>query len=172
MPGRRTAREDGPDRPDAATSDGRSTAEVLASLVVNVQALLAKEIELVGLELKSLVGRKVTAIAALLVGALAAAGVLMLGAITAAIALEGVFDERWMAWGVVTLGAALVAVLLVLIAVRRLAGSWSLSSRRTDRTSTNAWLRGLGDEIAGRTKDAEDNTGTTGADGGREEDRR
>lgn len=169
MPGRRTTREDGPDRPDAAASDGRSTAEVLASLIVNVQAMIAKEIELVGLELKSLVGRKVAAIAALLVGALAAAGVLMLGAITAALALESLFDERWMAWGVVTLGAALVAVILVLVAVRRLAGNWSLSSRRADRTSTNTWLRGLGDEISGRTTDTEGTTGTTGSS---EEDRR
>jgi len=162
MPGRRTAREDGPDRPGDTTPDGRSTGEVLASVVVNTQALLAKEVELVGLELKSLVGRKVTAIAALLVGALAAAGVLMLGAVTAAIALEGVFDERWMAWGVVTLGAAVIAVLLVLVAVRRLASSWSLGARRKDRTSTTEWLRGLSEEITGRAAGTE---ATSGEDG-------
>ena len=166
MPGRRTARGDGADRPSDTTSDGRSTGEVLASLVVNTQALLAKEIELVGLELKSLVARKVAAVATLFVGALIAAGVLMLGAVTAAIALEGIFDERWMAWGTVTLGAAVIAVILVLIALRRLAGSWSLRSRRSDRTSTNAWLRGLGEEITGRS------TRTTGTPGTGEEDGR
>ncbi len=165
MPGHRAARQDGPDRPDDTLPEDRSTGEVLASLVVNTQALLAKEVELVGLELKALVGRKVAAIAALLVGALAAAGVLMLGAVTAAIALEGVFPERWMAWGAVTLGAAVLALILVLIAVRRLAGSWSLRSRRSDRTSTITWLRALSREIAGRA------TGATDAHGGEEDGR-
>jgi hypothetical protein len=147
MPVRRTARGDGPDRPDDVTSDGRSTGEVLASLVVNTQALLAKEVELVGLEMKALVGRKVAAVAGLLVGALAGAGVLMLGAVTAAIALEGMFDERWMAWGAVTLGAAAIAIVLVLIAVRRLSRGWSLRDGRSDRTSTNTWLRELGEAL-------------------------
>jgi hypothetical protein len=143
MPGRRTARRGGPDRPEGATPEGRSTGEVLASLVVNAQALVAKEVELVGLELKALVVRKITAIATLLVGALAAAGVLFLAAVTAAIALEDVFAERWMAWGVVTLGAALIALVLVLIAAHRLGGSWSPRALRDDATSTTDWLRGL-----------------------------
>jgi len=148
MPGRRTG-EDGPDRPDASMSDGRSTGEVLASLVINAQALLAKEVELVGLELKSIMGRKVAAVATLLVGALAAAGVLMLAAVTTAIALEGVFDARWMAWGAVTLGTALIAAILVLLAARRLTRGWSLRSRRDDVTSMATWLRGLGEELSG-----------------------
>jgi dipeptide/tripeptide permease len=89
--------------------DTRSTGEVVASLIVNTQAMVAKEVELLGLELRRMVARKAIAVAMLLVGALAAAGVLMLGAVTAAIALEELFDERWMAWGAVTLGFALVA---------------------------------------------------------------
>jgi hypothetical protein len=158
MPGRRTARGDGPDRPDDATSSaGRSTGEVLASLVVNAQALIAKEIELLGLELKALVGRRLTAVAMLLVGALAAAFVLLLAAVTAAIALEGVFSERWMAWGVVTLSAAFVSLVLFGVAARLLGGSWSPWARRKDPTSTAAWLRGLGDELtAGLSTETDD----------------
>jgi len=151
MSGRRTARGADPSGPDDTASDGRSTGEVLASLVVNTQALVEKEIELVGLELKALVGRKAAAIAMLLVGALVVAGVLLLGAVTAAIALEDVFAARWMAWGAVTLGAALVALLLLAIAAGMLGGSWSLRSRRTARPSTTEWLRGLGSELSGGT---------------------
>jgi hypothetical protein len=154
MPGRRTARAEGPDRSPDGTAEGRSTGEVLASLVVNTQALLAKEVELVGLELKALVGRKIAAVATLLVGALAAAGVLVLGAATAAIALEDVLAERWMAWGVVTLAAAVVALVLFLVAARLLGGSWSLRSRRADRTSTAEWLRSLGEELTPGGSDA------------------
>jgi hypothetical protein len=148
MPGRRTSRWGGPDRPEDVTSDGRSTGEVVASLVVNTQALIAKEIELLGLELKSLVGRRIAAAAMLLVGALAAAGVLLLAAVTTAIALESVFDERWMAWGTVTLGSALIAIVLVLFAARMFGGSWSPRSRRKDPTSTTEWLRGLSEELS------------------------
>jgi hypothetical protein len=169
MPGRRTARRAGPVGPDDVAADGRSTGEVLASLVVNTQALVAKEVELVGLEIKALVGRKVTAVAMLLVGALAAAGVLLLAAVTAAIALEGVLAERWMAWGAVTLGAALVALVLFLVAARMLGGSWSPRARREDPTSTTEWLRGLGQELSdGLTGPSpEGGPGTPGEEGGR-----
>jgi len=149
MPGRRTARGSGAARPDDAASGDRTTGEVLASLIVNVQALIAKEVELVGLEIKALVGRKVAAIATLLVGALAAAGVLLLGAATIAIALESVFEERWMAWATVTAGAALATLILVLIAARALAASWSPRARRADRTSATSWLRGLVSDLSG-----------------------
>jgi hypothetical protein len=155
MPGRRAAPED--PRPE-----DRSTGEVLASLVVNTQALVAKEVELVGLELKALVVRKMAAIATLLVGALAAAGVLLLAAATAAIALEEVLEERWMAWGIVTLAAFAISLLLVLVAARVLAGSWSLRSRRSDRASTGTWLRGLGEELT-----VDRTAGPAGPEGGR-----
>ena len=105
--------------------DARSTGEVIASLVVNTQAMVAKEVELLGLELKRIVGRKVAAIALMLAGALVLAGVLVLGAVTAALALESSFDERWMAWGVVTLATAVVALILVAVAARLLARRWS-----------------------------------------------
>jgi hypothetical protein len=133
--------------------DTRSTGEVVASLVVNTQALVAKEVELLGLELRRLVARKVTAVAVLLVGASAAVGVLLLAAATAAIALEEVFAARWMAWGAVTLAVALVAALLVASGARTLARGWTPRSGRRDTTSTGAWLRALGAELSGGTTD-------------------
>jgi len=129
--------------------DTRSTGEVVASLIVNAQSMIAKEVELAGLELRRIVGRKVTAIALLLVGALAASAVLLLGAVTAAIALEGVLDERWMAWGIVTLTVAVLALLLVAIAARMLSRGWSPRAGRRDTTTTGEWLRALGDELTG-----------------------
>jgi small-conductance mechanosensitive channel len=152
MPGRRTARGDGPpsgsDRPSADDGDARSTGEVIASLVVNAQSMLAKEAELLRLELKALVTRKLAAVATILVGALVAAGVLMLAAVTAAIALEGALPERWMAWGIVTLVAALVAVVLVGTALGMFARGWSLRSQRAS-SSTADWLRELRTEVTG-----------------------
>ena len=138
--------------------DTRSTGEVVASLIVNAQAMLAKEVELLGLELRRIVARKAAAVALLLVGALAAFAVLLLGAVTGAIALEPLFAERWMAWGVVTLGAALIALLLVLVAARMLSRGWAPRSGRRDATSTSDWLRSLGDELTGSGPDADGDT--------------
>lgn len=143
--------------------DTRSTGEVVASLIVNTQAMVAKEVELVGLEVRRIVGRKIAAVALLLVGALAAFGVLILGAVTGAVALEAVLDERWMAWGVVTLAFLLVAILLLLVAARMLSRGWSPSARREDGTSTGEWLRALGEELTGH--DAGTDAAGDGADG-------
>jgi hypothetical protein len=144
--------------------DTRSTGEVVASLIVNAQAMIAKEVELVGLELRRIVGRKLAAIAILLVGALSASAVLLLGAVTAAIALEGSFDERWMAWGVVTLAVAVFALILFGIAASLLSRGWSLGSTRRSATSTGEWLRSLGEELTG-TGDADDDAASSGGDG-------
>jgi uncharacterized membrane protein len=128
--------------------DPRSTTEVLASFVVHVQALLAKEVELFGLELRGIVARKLTAIGLILTGALTATGVLGLSAVTAAIALEDVFSTRWHAWGVVTLAFLLVSVLLLIIAVRLLAGAWTPTSARQQLSATSAWARELAQDLA------------------------
>lgn len=133
----------------------RSTGEVIASLIVNAQAMIAKEVELLGLELKRIVGRKVAAVAVLLVGALAGSAVVLLGAVTAAIALEDTFDERWMAWGVVTLAVAVLALVLLLIAARMLSRGWSPRASRREATTTGEWLRDLGDELTGRAETPE-----------------
>jgi len=84
--------------------------------------------------------------------------VLLLAAVTAAIALEGVFSERWMAWGVVTLSAAFVTLVLFAIAARLLGGGWSPWARRKDPTSAAAWLRGLGDELSAGLSTGTDDT--------------
>jgi len=146
--------------------DTRSAGEVVASLIVNAQAMIAKEVELVGLELRRVIGRKIAAVVLLLVGALALFSVLLLGAATAAIALEDVLDERWMAWGVVTLGAAVLALVLVAVAGRLLSAGWSPRAQRRDTTSTGDWLRALGEELTGSSTpkdtigpDREDDTG-------------
>jgi len=159
--------------PDGAT-DMRSTTELLASLLVGAQALVAKEIELLGLELKGIVGRKFAALGLLLVGALAAAGVLLLGAMTAAFALESVFAQRWQAWGVVTLGVLLVTIVLALIAASQLSRGWTPAATRRDVATTATWLRGLGEELtssdAPTTDDADRGVAdgrTSGKDGGR-----
>jgi hypothetical protein len=144
--------------------DTRSTGEVVASLIVNAQAMIAKEVELVGLELRRLVGRKLAAIAILLVGALAASAVLLLGAITAAVALEGVLDERWMAWGVVTVAVAVIAVVLFGIAASLLSRGWSLGATRRSAGSTGEWLRALGEELTGRG-DTDSDAASSGGDG-------
>lgn len=136
--------------------DQRSTPEVLASLVINAQALFAKEVELFGLELRSIVARKFAALGLVVTGALLAAGVLGLSAVTAAIALEDVFDTRWHAWGVVTLAFLVVAVLLLGIAMSLLAGAWFPSRARRQLGETSAWLRGLGAELTAGAPDAAD----------------
>ena len=133
--------------------DVRSTPEVLASFLVNAQALLAKELELFGLELRGIVARKLAAVGAIMTGALTAAGVLGLGAVTAAIALEDVFDTRWHAWGVVTLAFLVVSLLLLAIAFRLLAGAWTPPRARRQFSATSTWVRGLADESTASTND-------------------
>jgi len=161
MPGRSSARGvgSGPDGTDGP--DPRSTGDVIASLVINTQALIAKEIELLGLELKRIVTRKITALALLLVAALTAGSVLLLGAMTAALALEDRFAERWVAWGVVTLATLLVALVLLAAASRLLAHGWSPRSGRKDATTTRDWLQGLVGEMTG----GESGTGPRSEDG-------
>jgi hypothetical protein len=123
--------------------DVRSTPEVIASFLVNVQALLSKEVELFGLELRGIVARKLAAIGLVVTGALTAAGVLGLAAVTAAVALEDVFDTRWHAWGVVTLASLVLATVLLGLAARLLAGAWVPARSRRQFGATSDWVRGL-----------------------------
>lgn len=142
-------------RPDGAgaTTDDRTTAEVVASLVVNVQALLSKQLELLSLELREAVGRKVAALVMLLVASLAGALVVLLGAVTAAIALEDVFDARWQAWGVVALGILVLAVILIVAAARLLRRPVTPDRSRRELDTTGAWLRGLAASDGGTAGD-------------------
>ena len=132
------ARSDGSTTP---TEDLRSTAEVVASLVVNVQALLAKQLELLSLELREAIGRKVAALVMLLVAVLAGGLVVMLGAVTAAVALEDVLDARWQAWGLVALAVLVPALVLIAIAARLLRTPVTPERTRSELDATGAWLR-------------------------------
>jgi len=134
----------------ADAADTRSTTEVLASLLVGAQALVTKELELLRLELKGIVGRKFAALGLLLVGALAAASVLLLGAMTAAFALEPLFAQRWQAWGIVTLGVLLITIVVAGIAARQLSRGWTPAATRRDVATTATWLRALGADLVAR----------------------
>lgn len=150
------ARSDGSGTP---TEDVRTTSEVVASLVVNVQALIAKQLELLTLEVREAVGRKVAALVMLLVAALAGALVVLLGAVTAAVALEEVLDARWQAWGLVALAVLVPAVVLIAIAARLLRRPVAPERTRRELDETGAWLR--------RLTGADDGAaGTAGTDGG------
>jgi uncharacterized membrane protein YqjE len=132
------ARSDGATTP---TEDVRTTSEVLASLVVNVQALLAKQLELLSLEVREIVGRKVAAVVMLLVAVLAGGLVVMLGAVTAAVALEDVLDARWQAWGLVALAVLVPALVLIAVAARLLRTPATPERTRRELDATTAWLR-------------------------------
>jgi hypothetical protein len=136
--------------------DARSTPDVFASFLVNVQALLAKEVELFGLELRGIVARKLAALGLVVAGALAAAGVLGLAAVTAAVALEDVFATRWHAWGVVTLGLLVIALLVFVVAFRLLAGAWTPTRARRQLGVTSSWVRDLFAEFSGSGTDDDD----------------
>mgnify|MGYP001546601904 FL=1 len=153
-------RSDGAGTP---TEDVRTTAEVVASLVVNVQALLAKQVELLGLEVREAVGRKVAALVALLVAALAGAVVVVLGAVTAAVALEDVLDARWQAWGLVALAFLLPTLILIAVAARLLRRPVTPDRSRQELETTGAWVRGL----AGTTAAADGDAPTSPTGGGR-----
>lgn len=134
------ARSDGSATP---TEDVRTTAEVLASLVVNVQALLSKQVELLALEVREIVGRKVAALVMLLVAALAGALVVLLGAVTAAVALEDVLDARWQAWGLVALAVLVPALVLIAVAARLLRAPTTPDRTRRELDATGTWLRAM-----------------------------
>jgi len=143
----------------AGVGDDRSTAEVLASLVINVQAMLAKEVELLGLELRRIVARRIAAIGVMLTVALFAVASLVLGAVTLAIWLESRFDEAWQAWASVAGGSLVLSILLLLLALRLLSRGWGPRRTRRQLSTTATWMRELRDEIGSRDR-------TQGKDGG------
>ena len=146
------ARSEGTGTP---TEDARTTAEVVASLVVNVQALLAKQVELLSLEVREAVGRKVAALVMLVMAVLAGGLVVLLGAVTAAVALEDVLDARWQAWGVVALAVLLPALILIAVAARLMRRPVTPERTRRELDATGDWLR----RMTGTDGDAPDGAG-------------
>ena len=105
------------DRHVAGGPDERATSEVIASLIATTQALVKKEIEMAKLEVKGILVDKAVAVGSALVAALVALFILGFVGVTAAKALEQVVAP-WIAWAIVTGIYTLVAVVLLLVAVR------------------------------------------------------
>lgn len=99
--------------------DERTTSEVVASLIANLQALLRTEVELAKLEVTAIVRDKVIAIALAAIAALLGLFILGFVGITAAHAFMLVV-EPWLAWLIVTGIYLLLAVIAMLVAVRLL----------------------------------------------------
>lgn len=121
--------------------DARSTAEVLASLVVNTQALVAREVELLGFEVRRIITEKVVALIQLVSAAVAGIVVLALAAVAVAIAIEPLLPARWMAWALVALVTALLSWVVLALAWRRLSRSWLPRRTLASLEETSRWAR-------------------------------
>jgi hypothetical protein len=97
--------------------DDREVSEVVASLLVNGQGLVKTELELAKLEVQRIAKEKAIAIALASAGALLGLYILAFAGVTAAEALTLVVAP-WLAWLIVTGIYLLVAVVLLLVAVR------------------------------------------------------
>jgi hypothetical protein len=107
-----------PTGPDGAVApDDREVSEVVASLLVNGQGLVKTEIELAKLEIKRIIKEKAIAIALAGAGALLGLYILAFVGVTGANALMLVVAP-WLAWLIVTAVYTLVAVILLLVAMR------------------------------------------------------
>ena len=105
----------GPD--PAAVTDARDTTEVIASLIANGQGLIKTEIELAKLELQRIATEKAIAVGLVLAGAIMGLFILAFVGVTAAYAFMLVVAP-WLAWLIVTGIYTLIAVVLLLVAVR------------------------------------------------------
>ena len=95
--------------------DTRSTAEVVKDLAANAQTIVRKELELAKLEIQEGVAKQ--AAAAGMFGAAGVLGLFVLGfaGVTGAIALEGVLDQRWLAWLIVTAIFLVIAIIVAIV---------------------------------------------------------
>ena len=105
----------GPD--GAGTIDERDTSEVIASLLANGQGLIKTELELAKLELQRIATEKAIAVGLVVAGAVLGLFILAFVGVTGAHALMLVV-EPWLAWLIVTGIYTLLAVILLLVAVR------------------------------------------------------
>ena len=126
---------------EARSVDARSTSEVIASAIANVQALIRTQIELAKLEITSILRDK-----AIAVGLLVAAGIFglfVLGflGVTGAYALMLVLQE-WAAWLIVTGIYLLIMVALALIAVRLLKRPSTPEETKRQASETIDWAKG------------------------------
>lgn len=120
------------------TSDDRDTSEVIASLIVHGQGLVKTELELAKLEIKRIVTEKAIAVGLTVFGAVLGLFILAFIGVTGANALMLVV-EPWLAWLIVTGIYILVAVILLLVAVRLFKRSVVPEHAKTELETTKTW---------------------------------
>lgn len=119
-------------------TDDREVSEVVASLLVNGQGLVKTELELAKLEVKRIAKEKAIAIALAAAGALLGLYILAFVGVTAAEALMLVVAP-WLAWLIVTGIYLLVAVILLLVAVRLFKRPVVPEQTKTELERTKTW---------------------------------
>lgn len=120
------------------TSDDRDTSEVIASLLVNGQGLLKTELELAKLEIKRIVTEKAIAVGLVVFGGVLGLFILAFVGVTGATALMLVV-EPWLAWLIVTGIYTLVAVILLLVAIRLFKRPVVPEHTKAELETTKAW---------------------------------
>jgi uncharacterized membrane protein YqjE len=120
--------------------DPRSTGDVIASLVANVQGLVRTELELAKLEVSTIVKQKVIAIVAFAGAALLGLFILGFVGVTAAVALQLVV-EPWLAWLIVTLTYMLLALIAVVVGVRLVKRSVVPEQTKQEAVRTAEWAK-------------------------------
>jgi len=126
----------GPD--DGPATDDREVSEVVASLLVNGQGLVKTELELAKLEVKRIATEKAIAIGLAAAGALLGLYILAFAGVTAAEALM-LAVAPWLAWPIVTGIYLLVAVVLLLVAVRLFKRPVAPEQTKAELERTKTW---------------------------------
>lgn len=120
--------------------DPRETSEVLTSLFANGQALVAKELELAKHELSEVVRDKAIAVGLLVGAAIFALFLLGFIGVTAAVILSLVLPT-WAAWLIVTTIYLVIALVLVLVAVKLLQRP-AFARTKASIEDLKAWAKG------------------------------
>ena len=126
---------------EAGVFDDRPTSEVIASLITNTQGLVRTEVELAKLEIAEIVKAKAIAIGLVLVAALLGLFILAFIGVTGANALMIVL-EPWAAWLIVTGVYILLAVILVLVALRLFKKPTVPERTKAELEDLKAWAKG------------------------------
>jgi uncharacterized membrane protein YqjE len=126
---------------EAGVFDDRPTSEVIASLITNTQGLVRTEVELAKLEIAEIVKAKAIAIGLLLAAALFGLFILAFVGVTAANALMLVLPA-WASWLIVTGVYILLAVVLVLVAVRLLKKPTMPERTKAELDDLKTWAKG------------------------------
>jgi uncharacterized membrane protein YedE/YeeE len=126
---------------DAGVFDERSTSEVVASLVTNLQGLVKTEVELAKLEVTGIVKDKAIGLGLALGGALFGVFILAFVGVTGANAFM-LIVAPWLAWLIITGIYTLIAVILLLIAKRLLSKPVVPETTKDEIDLTKDWAKG------------------------------